>query len=106
MTSKPDGELYYTTGVLGGILPNYYSTIIYTDYETYFVQYYCMQQWFDFYTKEYVDIYVREGAADLSAETLAQIKSNIKKSMPNFDEGGLVAAVETDCAIKDTWGFL
>jgi hypothetical protein len=42
---------------------------MYTDYETFFVQYYCAQQWFDFYTKEYVDIYVKEGAT-LSAESL------------------------------------
>ena len=69
MSSHEDGQLYYDFGWV----PNWFSTIVFTDYETYFVEYSCEQQWFDFYTKEFIDIYIRDVEAGLEAGVLAQI---------------------------------
>ena len=63
LTSFSDGTLFERPNIFNvKLLANgWFSTIMYTDYETFYVQYYCQRAWLDFYTKEYVDVYVREG---------------------------------------------
>ena len=84
----------------------YYGTIVYTDYETYFVQYYCERAWFDFFTKEYIDIFTKEGVTLLPATTLALIKTKLQSMMPVFQTTDIVTAKDVNCHILPTWGFL
>ena len=70
---------------------NTFSYIIATDYSTYFVEYACKQQLFDFWTIEYYDIFTKDGTK-LSTATLDSIKTQIQGLSPNFSTSSLIDA--------------
>lgn len=78
-------------------------TIVDSDYQTYILGYHCQQQWFDFYTEEYFDIYTRTGT--ISSTTLQQIKDKITKltNKRPFDPNRLVEVKTKDCFLQPTW---
>ena len=86
-------------------LQNTHSYIVATDYSSYFVEYACKQSGMDFWTEEYVSIFVKEGQT-ISDSTLDTIKSNLDSKMTNFDSSTLVAAKsDGECSYETVWGI-
>ena len=84
---------------------NTFSYIVATDYSTYFVEYACKQQLFDFWTIEYYDIFTKDGAK-LSTATLDSIKTQIAGWSPNFKTDTLADAQSAgQCPYSTIWGI-
>ena len=76
-----------------------FSKIVDTDYSTYILLYHCEQQWLDFYTAEYFDIYTPTGT--ISSTLLATVTAKIVSLMTKrpFDTSKLVAAKTANCQL-------
>lgn len=82
-----------------------FSYIIDTDYSTYFVEYACKQQFSDFWTIEYVDIFTKDGE-QMSEVYINSLKAKLKTWAPNFDTDTLVASRSGKmCAFDTVWGI-
>ena len=82
---------------------NTFSYIIDTDYSTYFVEYACKQQYLDFWTIEYVDVFTKDGSMTGSSKTIDAIKTTITSLAPNFKTSTLIAAKSNDGCKKYNW---
>mmetsp|Transcript_38391 Transcript_38391/g.52106 ORF Transcript_38391/g.52106 Transcript_38391/m.52106 type:complete len:90 (-) Transcript_38391:94-363(-) len=75
-----------------------FGNIIYTDYTNYLVIYKCVQQWMDFYTNEYVEVYSRTTSLtdDQKTDIATFLNANLEK---NFDSASLSdsAVNPSDC---------
>ena len=99
--SKPSGQIKQKTF---GINPTY-SWVLATDYETFIVEYHCQQMYGDFYTQEYVDIFVRNPDA-YTAELEEELKAIITQKVPNLNMDKLVRTKTGVCEIEKMWGAI
>ena len=82
-----------------------FSRILMTDYSTYFVEYACKQNYGDFWTIEYIDIFTKDGLIASASVTLDDIKTEITSHAPNFDVSTLAEAHSADgCPYEAVWG--
>jgi len=82
-----------------------FSYILDTDYSTYFVEYACKQQFSDFWTIEYIDIFTKDGE-QMSEVYINSLKAKLKTWAPNFDTNTLVPSRSGKmCAFEDVWGI-
>ena len=101
LKAKKNGHLW----MYNWSVPNQYSTIVDTDFKTYIIEYKCKQAYMDFYTKEFIDIYTRDGT--ISDELLKTLKGKIDGWMPKFDIGSKLEPVKTkNCELEKAWGFI
>ena len=61
-----------------------------TDYSTYILMNYCVQEYLDLYTREYWDIFTPDGT--ISGSLLTTLKAEIATADPTFDTSKLEAS--------------
>ena len=83
-----------------------FANVFMTDYTSYLVIYKCVQQWFDLYTNEYVEVYSR--STSLTTAETDTIKNQLSSSLgSNFSKTDLkdVKVNPNDCKEQDVWGI-